>query len=72
MLPIYTTICNLVFDDGVIPESWSIGVFGDFVLIIHETVIQCAHKFTTCFIKLVTINIVLEQIINFFSFVRII
>jgi hypothetical protein len=44
--------------------------FGDFVLIIHETVIQCALKFTTCFIKLVTINIVLEQIINFSSFVK--
>jgi uncharacterized membrane protein len=26
MLPIYTTIFNLVFDGGVIPESWSIGV----------------------------------------------
>jgi hypothetical protein len=26
-------------------------IFGDFVLIIHETVIQCALKFTTCFIK---------------------
>jgi hypothetical protein len=38
-------------------------------ILIHETVIQCALKFTTCFIKLVTINIVLEQIINFSSFV---
>jgi hypothetical protein len=37
----------------------------------NETVIQCALKFTTCFIKLVTINIVLEQIINFSSFVKI-
>jgi hypothetical protein len=26
MLPIYTTIFNLAFDGGVIPESWSIGV----------------------------------------------
>ena len=26
MLPVYTKLFNLIFDSGVIPESWTVGI----------------------------------------------
>ena len=43
MLPIYIKLLNLVFDTGIIPESWSIGIIKP--IFINKVDLNCPENY---------------------------